>query len=287
MPFIRKVGNKIYAYLLGFLCGRRITDIASGMRVLRREALKYLYPLPDGLHFTPSMTARAMLNGLKLVEIPMSYRERQGRSKLNVFNDGIRFLKTIFEAVLCYRPERIFLLGFSLCFLISLMYALYPVEFYIKNRHIEEWMIYRFLICFLLGSSGFFLLCGAALAHRMADLGPRLSKGQDFWSHVITSLFEGRTIVVLVLSVLAFSFLMLRPGIIQYISTGEVYLHWSRALVGCFGLLIMFQGLLTGILLRIIKIWRLQNPAEDLRPKPGRTNLIDSYRAAINQSERG
>ena len=55
MPAIRRLGNRFYASLLGLLCGRQVTDTASGMRVVRRESLKWLYPLPDGLHFTPSM----------------------------------------------------------------------------------------------------------------------------------------------------------------------------------------------------------------------------------------
>ena len=61
------------------------------MRVLHRSALDLLYPLPDRLHFTPSMSARALLNGLRVVEVPMRYEERIGASKLSVLGDGIRF----------------------------------------------------------------------------------------------------------------------------------------------------------------------------------------------------
>lgn len=50
MPKVRRLGNRIYALLLGFLCGRHVTDTASGMRVVRRSSLSHLYPLPDGLH---------------------------------------------------------------------------------------------------------------------------------------------------------------------------------------------------------------------------------------------
>jgi glycosyltransferase involved in cell wall biosynthesis len=71
MPRIRRLGNRIYAFLLGMLCGHQVTDTASGMRVVRRASLEHLYPLPDGLHFTPSMSARALLNDLRVVEVPM------------------------------------------------------------------------------------------------------------------------------------------------------------------------------------------------------------------------
>jgi glycosyltransferase involved in cell wall biosynthesis len=134
MPRVRKLGNRMFALMLGFLCGRRVTDTASGMRVIRREALAELYPLPDRLHFAPAMSARALLNGLRVVEIPMHYEERIGISKLSVLGDGVRFLKTIFDGVLCYRPERLFLMAFVVCFAIATLLGLMPAEYYLSNR---------------------------------------------------------------------------------------------------------------------------------------------------------
>ena len=62
IPLIRTIGNLIFAQLLGALSQRPVADTASGMRVIRRSALGDLYPLPDGLHFTPAMSARAILS---------------------------------------------------------------------------------------------------------------------------------------------------------------------------------------------------------------------------------
>jgi glycosyltransferase involved in cell wall biosynthesis len=69
MPRVRRLGNRIYAFLLGFLSGDAVTDTASGMRVLRRDALPHLDALPDGLHFTPAMSARAIMSDLRIVEV--------------------------------------------------------------------------------------------------------------------------------------------------------------------------------------------------------------------------
>ena len=94
MPAVRILGNKLFAWMLGLLSRRVVQDTASGMRVVRRSALPDLYPLPDGLHFTPAMSARALLEEkLTLVEVPMPYAERVGRSKLSVVRDGVRFLR--------------------------------------------------------------------------------------------------------------------------------------------------------------------------------------------------
>ncbi len=108
MPLVRWVGNTIFAALLSLVAGVRISDSASGQRVLRRTALPALYPLPDTLDFTPAMSTRALHEGLTIVEVPIPYKERSGQSKLSVVRDGLRFLKSIIWTALTYNPVRIF-----------------------------------------------------------------------------------------------------------------------------------------------------------------------------------
>jgi glycosyltransferase involved in cell wall biosynthesis len=255
MPRVRKLGNRLYALLLGLLCGRRVTDTASGMRVIRRGALGLLYPLPDRLHFTPSMSARALLNGLRVVEIPMSYEERIGTSKLSVVGDGFRFLRTIIEGVLCYRPERPFMMVFSACLLSGLLLAMYPVEFYWRQGRVEEWMIYRFVACFLLGTAGFLLLCAAVLANRMAALGPKRRDGDSFWVAASARLFEGMALTVFVVAAVGTALALIWPGAVEFATSGHITLHWSRIIVGAFGVLLAFQALVTKVLLQVVALW--------------------------------
>ena len=108
MPLVRRVGNTIFATLLSLVAGVRISDSASGQRVIRRGVLPQIYPLPDTLDFTPAMSTRALHEGLAVVELPIPYKERSGRSKLSVVRDGLRFLKSIVWTALTYNPVRIF-----------------------------------------------------------------------------------------------------------------------------------------------------------------------------------
>jgi len=118
MLLIRKFGNKIFAWLLRWISDQKLTDVASGMRVIQRASLNKMMPLPDGLHFTPVMSAVAVLDPrIKIEEVPMSYSQRIGKSKLSVVKDGLRFLYSIFAVSLCYRPLKI-------CFLLGSMLAL-------------------------------------------------------------------------------------------------------------------------------------------------------------------
>jgi len=92
---------------VSLLGNHRVSDSASGMRVIRREALPRLYPLPDGLNFTPVMSTRALHEEIRWREVAIPYTERVGRSKLNVVRDGMRFFSTIVWTALNYNPVRI------------------------------------------------------------------------------------------------------------------------------------------------------------------------------------
>src|SRR5438105_3064841 len=94
MPRMRRIGNFIWSNLVSIIGNHRVADPASGMRVLRASALRHLYPLPDGLNFTPVMSTRCVHENLKVIEVAIPYTERVGRSKLSIIHDGSRFLKT-------------------------------------------------------------------------------------------------------------------------------------------------------------------------------------------------
>jgi len=107
MPLVRRLGNGFFAGLLTLLSSTRVADSASGMRIIRSQALPQLYPLPDGLNFTPVMSTRALHENLKVVEVAIPYQERVGRSKLSVIKDGQRFLSSIVWTTMCYNPVRV------------------------------------------------------------------------------------------------------------------------------------------------------------------------------------
>lgn len=107
MPITRRIGNTLFAGLVTMIGNIRITDSASGQRVLKREILEKLYPLPDGLNFTPVMSTRALHEDIKMIEVPIRYEERAGESKLSVFRDGLRFLFTILGTAATYNPVRL------------------------------------------------------------------------------------------------------------------------------------------------------------------------------------
>jgi len=107
MPFVRRVGNLLFAKLVTVISAQTITDSASGQRVFKKSVLERIYPLPDGLNLTPVMSIRALHEQLKMIEVPIPYSERLGRSKLNALRDGLVFAQSIVWTALHYNPMRL------------------------------------------------------------------------------------------------------------------------------------------------------------------------------------
>lgn len=254
MPWIRGVGNRAYALLLSLLSNRAVTDTASGMRVMRRSALHGIGPLPDGLHYTPAMSARAVLRGLRVVEIPISYEERIGESKLRVSREGWSFLQAILDGVLLFRPARLLLIFAAILLATAAAISLSPIEFYVAHGRLEEWMIYRFVVAFLLGSAGMLALTAAAVVNHVAELALG-SRARTFWGAQLVRTFRGWRVAILVTVLAAGSLALVWPGLEEYARTGHVTTHWSRVIVAAFGFLVAFQAFVTAILLRIVSLW--------------------------------
>lgn len=235
MPFVRRVGNHLFATLLGVLSLRSVRDTASGMRVLRREALVSLYPLPDGLNFTPAMTARALLSqNLGIGEVPISYAERSGESKLRVVADGLQFLRTICETALLFQPFRILAsLGFVFL-LLTVGLAITPGLHYLQHGRLEETTTYRVVMILVFAIVAQGLVVAGALGEEVKELFvDRSSRSSNPFYRLSTVLLTPKPAAATA-AVLVFGLLLLAgPGLYRYLMTGSVAgTPWHRILVG-------------------------------------------------------
>lgn len=238
MPLVRRIGNRFFAAALRLLSGRRIRDTASGQRVFRRGLLPALLKgngLPPGLDFTPAMSARVAFDrSLSFAEVAVPYGEREGRSKLGVVRDGLRFLRAILDAALSYRPGPFFYLAATVLWGFALGYGLPAVIAYARTRTVPEWMIYRLLTVLAAGIGGqVFFLAGTAaqrIAHTVHGLPPPGFRGIAGLAKRAVAALPGTRAILLVLASAA---LLVKPGI-EYLRTGEVWFHWSRILTGLF-----------------------------------------------------
>ena len=229
MPLIRRVGNFMFATLLTFLSSFKVKDTASGMRVVRRSSLSKLYPLPDGLHFTPAMSAKALMNdNVTIAEIDMPYNERDGESKLHVFKDGIRFLRVIFTAAFLYRPQVIFNSVALLLFVFSALLMLQPVSFYMSHHKVAEWMIYRFIVSETFALTGMVLLSSSFVLHNTVWLSLSNNIEKEKISGIVVSFFKSKISTVLALGFLIVGLILIWNSLNTRLTTGHTHEHWSR-----------------------------------------------------------
>ena len=246
MPLVRRIGNTIFAALLSIVGSRRISDSASGMRVFRKEMLPILYPLPDGLDFTPAMSTRAVYEGLNMVEVPIPYKERVGRSKLNPLKDGIRFLRSILWTALLYDPQRFFGTLGLLALVVALLLGLGPSIYYLQNHRLQEDMIYRLFAVLILSVAGVNLLAFGVTCQAILGLLPARRRPPP----VVPRPWRGRLAGIGVVMVLVGIGLML-PAALEWLATRQITSHWSYFAAG--GTLILTGlGLATWFVLLLI-----------------------------------
>jgi glycosyltransferase involved in cell wall biosynthesis len=233
MPGIRRFGNQLFVNLIKILSKQKLTDSASGMRVIRKDRLPEIYPLPDGLHFTPAMSVKAIFDSnLKIAEIDMTYEERVGDSKLHVLKDGIRFLRVIIEAALGYNAFRFLGLIALLLFIFSSVYLAEPVIFYIKHQSLQEWMIYRLIAVSVTTTSGILLLVIGKVTQSLTDMANlQYQKKQSFFRRLSDAIFLRYGLLLSLFFLVIATIIMWNP-INQYLSSGKVYTHWSVILFG-------------------------------------------------------
>jgi glycosyltransferase involved in cell wall biosynthesis len=228
MPALRRVGNLIFATLLSVFADARVRDTASGMRVVRRSSLARLFPLPDGLQFTPAMSARAMLsNTIRIREVDMPYRERVGQSKLSVVKDGVRFLVVILETAFLYKPARPLNIAGAGLFLIAALLMGTPVFHYLVHRNVEEWMIYRFLVSYLFATSAVLLVSAGYITDRIRRIALSNESAQErpAW---VERIFRSRRFWLLPCGLVAVGGALVLGSALQLLRTGHTNEHWSR-----------------------------------------------------------
>jgi glycosyltransferase involved in cell wall biosynthesis len=225
MPAIRRAGNRAFALALTFLSGKRVRDTASGMRVLRRSALPKLLPLPNRMHFTPAMSAKAVLEGsLRAVEIDMPYYEREGESKLQVWKDGLRFARVILGALVLYQPARPLAVAGAACAVVALGLMAEPIAHYSIRRSVPEWMMYRFIVSHLLGTAAILAFCAAHLTSRLVAITITNKPGPNLWGRC----FHSRLVRSAPVLMLAGAAALVFPSAVQLAETGRIVDHWSR-----------------------------------------------------------
>ena len=100
------LGNALVCSLVSLLWDKKVKDVMTGYRAFSRTFVKNCPIMSKGFEIETEITLHAIDKRFRLLEVPISYRNRPSgsHSKLNTFQDGFKVLGLIFNMFRLYRP---------------------------------------------------------------------------------------------------------------------------------------------------------------------------------------
>lgn len=138
-PF-HNFGNSLVKKLINFLFNSQIEDIMTGYRAFSKNFVKSMPVMSDGFQIETEMTIFALTNKMKVVSVPITYKDRpEGSvSKLNTFSDGFKVLMTLFNLFKDNRPFLMFSCLSLLFVLIGLIIGIPVISEFYKTEFITK-----------------------------------------------------------------------------------------------------------------------------------------------------
>lgn len=107
IPRLNRLGNKVITKMFNLLMGANLSDVCSGMYMLKTEAARQM-SLESGGFETEVEIASQMVTQGKVTEVPINYRKRRGIQKLSRIKDGFRIATSILKLARAYNPALLF-----------------------------------------------------------------------------------------------------------------------------------------------------------------------------------
>jgi hypothetical protein len=124
MAFVNLLGNRVLTWTGNVCFGAHVWDSQSGMKAVRREFLNWMSLFESGFPTISELIGEAVRTRARIVEVPITYSKRKGRTKLTPATDGIRIF---FATILLMRDYNPLLLFGGLGLFLILMGALFSL----------------------------------------------------------------------------------------------------------------------------------------------------------------
>jgi glycosyltransferase involved in cell wall biosynthesis len=98
IPGRTRAANRFLTMLTNVLYGSTLTDMETAYKVMRREALSGIRLRTVGFDIEPELTAKLLLAGRRIVEVPISYNPRsRNEGKKMRWIDGVDAIYTLLK----------------------------------------------------------------------------------------------------------------------------------------------------------------------------------------------
>jgi len=107
IPLLNRFGNWMITKIFNFLFGTNLTDVCSGMYLLRTDFAKQLNFEAGGFDAEVELAAQAAKEG-NVTQVPINYNKRIGKQKLNSWKHGFQILRAVLRLARSYNPVFLF-----------------------------------------------------------------------------------------------------------------------------------------------------------------------------------
>lgn len=167
-PF-RNMGNRLLILVAQWISGRRIADLTSGFRAVKRDyLLEHIHLFPARYSYPTTITLAMMIGGQFVHYVPVDAirRRDQGVSNISPVSDFFKFIAIMFRMVMLFSPQRLFVPMGGIIFVLSLLVGGWQ---YWRTGGIHSAGLALFL-------SSIYIACFGLLADQMALLRRRRYK---------------------------------------------------------------------------------------------------------------
>jgi len=126
MPFLKRFGNRAFSKVISRICSRQITDAQTGFRAFTKEVAKNI-EITSTYTYTQEQLVRALKKGYGLIEIPVYFAKRDGKSRLmkNPFHYAAKAGINLLRVYRDYEPLKFFCSMGMMSMLIGIVLGLY------------------------------------------------------------------------------------------------------------------------------------------------------------------
>lgn len=150
----KALGRMLLNALVAYTTGTRIPDVNSGMRIFRKDiALAHMSRISSGFSFTTTLTLAVVMEEHFVQYVPIEYHPRVGKSKVRIWQDSLRMMQILVQAILYYNPLKLFLPVSIVSVCLGLGVALAGIFFHIAGGFI--FFVISLQIAILIGAIGF------------------------------------------------------------------------------------------------------------------------------------
>jgi hypothetical protein len=149
----RGLANMVYNRFASYVAKFQVMDLTSGFRAIKSDlARNLIYLLPNTYSYPTTLTLSVLRGGksLKYVSVNTGSR-RQGKSKIKIFRDGMRFFLIITKICALYSPLRVFLPVSFFLFTAGLGYYLYTYTMYGRFTNMSALLFTTSVTIFMMG----------------------------------------------------------------------------------------------------------------------------------------